>query len=103
MLLSTVIFLLLFSSFSVAATPRLRRDPIHIPLLRRNYIRRGNKGDVSRYARVAAGLRRKYKYGSSLSRRGQSQDFDLTDDVRHMSGIPRPRFITHKDNNRVKI
>jgi hypothetical protein len=84
MLLSTVVFSLLFSSFSVAAAPPLRRGPIHIPVLRRNY---GDKGDVSRYARVAANLRRKYKFRSSLSRRGQSQerqDLDLTDLVRHV-------------------
>ena len=99
MLLSIVVFLVLFSSFSAAAVPPLRRDPIHIPVLRRNYIRRGDK--------VAAGLLRKYrkkrKHSSSLSRRGQTQDFDLTDQVRHMSGMARPRFITHKYNNRIKM
>jgi Eukaryotic aspartyl protease len=59
--------------------------------------------DVSRYTKMAAGLRLKYKYSSSLSRRGQTQDFDLTDQVRHMSGMARPRFITHKYNNRIKM
>jgi Eukaryotic aspartyl protease len=80
MLLSIVVFLVLFSSFSAAAAPPLRRDPIHIPV-----------------------LRRKYKYRSSMSRRGQTQDSGITDHVRHMSGMVRPRFITHKDNNRNKI
>jgi hypothetical protein len=75
--LLSIVVSLLFSSFSVAAAPPSRRDPIQIPVFRRSHVLRGGRVDLNGYARVAAGLRRKYKYGSSVSRRAQNDGHRL--------------------------
>jgi hypothetical protein len=91
-----VVVSLLFSSLSLAAAPPPRRDPIHIPVLRRRHVRRGSPVDVNHYAGVAAGLRNKYNFGRSVSRRAQTAGIAITNQVRRMSGVARPRFITHQ-------
>ncbi|KAI0250116.1 aspartic peptidase domain-containing protein [Lactifluus subvellereus] len=73
MLLSIVVSFLLFPSQSVAAGsppgPPPRRDPLHIPVLRRRHVPRDRDAILDHYANLAAGLRGKYNYDSPVSRR----------------------------------
>jgi hypothetical protein len=105
MLLSIVASLLLFSSLSLAAAPPLlKRDPIHIPLIRRRHghERRDGLVDLHKYAGILTNLRVKYGYGhnSSVSRRA---DIPLTNQVRRMSGMAQHRFITYTNKYRPQI
>ena len=103
MLLSIVISSLLLCSLSVAVAPPLRRDPIHMPMTRRRHVRRGKLVDLDHYARVATRLRARYKQDLSVSRRAEA-DFSLTNQVRLISGVARPRFfISNTNNNRIWI
>jgi hypothetical protein len=82
MLPSIILSLFLFSALSGAAAPPSPRDPIHIPVLRRRHVRRD--GSVpDHYTQAAARLRKKYGYNLPVSRRAQTVDMALTDQVRH--------------------
>jgi cathepsin D len=99
MLLSIIIPLLLFPSLLVAAaSPPPRRDPVHIPVLRRRHVRSGGEADLGHYANLAASLRRKYKYGPPVSRRAQTADINMTNQVSCISDIARPHFLTRTNN-----
>ncbi|KAI0250106.1 aspartic peptidase domain-containing protein [Lactifluus subvellereus] len=80
MLPSIVVSLLLFPSLSVAAAPPPpRRDPLHIPVLRRRHVPRDGDAVLDHYANMAAALRGKYNYGPSpMSRRAQTTDISVT-------------------------
>jgi hypothetical protein len=102
MLLSTLLSLI--SSFlSVAAAQLQGRDPIHIPVLRRRHVRHRDQADLHHYAKLAAGLRDKYNYGPSVSRRAQTTDFILTDQVRRVTDVARPRLDHTCNQLRVRI
>ena len=93
MILSSLLFALsFFIPLSLALTTP-RRDPLHIPVIRRNDApRRGGEVDVDYYSSVVAGLRRQYKYDSPKpSRRGLTSDIDITNQVRR-SCIIRARI-----------
>ncbi|KAI0301043.1 aspartic peptidase domain-containing protein [Multifurca ochricompacta] len=76
MLPSIIISLALFTSLSIAAAPP-RREPLHIPVLRRRHVARGQEADLVHYASVSAGLKDKYNF-SPLSRRAQTTDVGIT-------------------------
>ncbi|KAH9961535.1 aspartic peptidase domain-containing protein [Russula dissimulans] len=76
MLPSIILALPLLVLSSVAAVPPVRRDPIHVPFLRRSV---RHDGDLSRYAAAADHTRKKFGYSiSSPSRRASSADVGLT-------------------------
>jgi aspartyl protease len=85
-MLPSIIFAIALSlPFSVAAVPPRRGEPLHIPILRRrSNVRRQDPVDTDHYAAVSSGLRGKYRIGSSssLSRRGQTTDIGITNQVR---------------------
>ncbi len=84
MLPSILIVLSLFAPLSLAVVQPVRRDPLHIPISRRNHPRRDGEADVDHYATVAAKMRHKYKFGSLReSRRSQTSDIGITNEVRH--------------------
>ncbi len=85
MLPSIIFAIALFLPFSVAAVPPRRDEPLHIPILRRrSNVRRQDAADTDYYAAVSSGLRGKYGIGSSssLSRRAQTTDIGITNQVR---------------------
>ncbi|KAI0250122.1 aspartic peptidase domain-containing protein [Lactifluus subvellereus] len=74
MLLSIVVSLLFFPSLSVAAaSPPPRREPLHIPVLRRRHEPRDGDAVLDHYANLAANLRGKYNYGPPVSRRARAK------------------------------
>ncbi|KAH9053219.1 acid protease [Lactarius vividus] len=78
MLPSILFALSFFGPLSLAVVPP-RRDPLHIPVTRRNHARRGEEADTAHYSAVLAGLRHKYKYDSpGPSRRAQTTDLGIT-------------------------
>ena len=92
-MLSSILFALsFFIPLSLTLAPP-RRDPLHIPVIRRNHApRRGGEVDVDYYSGVVAGLRAKYKYDSPKAlRRAQTSDLAITNQVRH-SCITRARI-----------
>jgi hypothetical protein len=97
MLLSIVISLLLLCSLSEAAAPRLRRDPIHMPMTRRRHVRRGDSLDLDYYTKAATSLRARYRYDRSVSPR-DTEDIALINLVGLMSGVARPHFIISNTN-----
>ena len=96
MLLSIFVSLLLFPLFSVAAaSPPLRRDPLHIPVLRRRHVRSGGEVDLRHYANLATSLRSKYNCGPPVFRRAQTADISITNQASYIwSGSARPHFLT---------
>ena len=92
-MLSSILFALsFFIPLSFTLTPP-RRDPLHIPVIRRNNVpRRGGEVDVDYYSGVIAGLRKKYKFDSpKASRQAQTVDINIINQVRH-SCITRARI-----------
>ncbi|KAI9437532.1 acid protease [Lactarius indigo] len=78
MLPSILFALSFFAPLSLAVVPP-RRDPLHIPVIRRNHARRGEEADTAHYSAVLAGLRHKYNYDSpGVSRRAQTTDIGIT-------------------------
>lgn len=78
MLPSILFALSVFVPLSLAAVPA-RRDPLHIPVIRRRHARRGEEADVIHYSAVSAGLRHKYNFDSlGTSRRAQTTDIGIT-------------------------
>ncbi|KAH9017309.1 acid protease [Lactarius pseudohatsudake] len=78
MLPSILFALSFFGPLSLAVVPP-RRDPLHIPVTRRNHARRGEEADTAHYSAVLAGLRHKYNYDSpGASRRAQTTDIGIT-------------------------
>ncbi|KAH8995236.1 acid protease [Lactarius hatsudake] len=78
MLPSIFFALSFFAPLSLAVVPP-RRDPLHIPVTRRNHARRGEEADTAHYSAVLAGLRHKYNYDSpGASRRAQTTDIGIT-------------------------
>ncbi|KAI0250118.1 aspartic peptidase domain-containing protein [Lactifluus subvellereus] len=71
MLLSIVVSFLLPSLSVAAGSPPgpPRRDPLHIPVLRRRHVPRDGDAILDHYANLAAGLRGKYNYDRRVSRR----------------------------------
>lgn len=79
MLPSIIFALALFVSYSVAAVPPRRREPLHIPVLRRQNVRRSGTADLDRIAASAQATKQKFGItSSSLSRRAQTTDIGIT-------------------------
>ncbi len=82
MLPSIIFALALFVSYSVAAVPPRRREPLHIPVLRRQNVRRSGTADLDRVAASAQATKQKFGItSSSLSRRAQTADIGITNQV----------------------
>lgn len=79
-MLPSIIFpLALFVSYSVAAAPPRHREPLHIPVLRRQNARRSGTADLDRIAASAQATKDKFRLtSSSLSRRAQTTDIGIT-------------------------
>jgi hypothetical protein len=101
-MLPSIIFVLALSlPFSVAAVPPRRDEPLHIPLIRRRSNVRRQGVDLDHYAALSSNLRGKYGIGSSSpSRRAQTTDIGITNQVRFSSttdsGDPLTLFNTTK-------
>jgi hypothetical protein len=102
-MLSSIIFVLALSfPFSVAAVPPRRDEPLHIPLIRRrsNVRRESDRVDLDYYAAVSSSMRQKYGFGSSSpSRRAQSTDVGITNQVRLPSTTDSGVRLTPSINN----
>jgi cathepsin D len=107
MLRSILVSLLLFSSLSAAAAPPPRRDPIHIPMLRRRNARRGTSdADLGHYANAANALRTKYNMVPQVSRRAaQTVAIPVTNQVRVSCRVWHCliSWLTHPNYKRVRI
>jgi hypothetical protein len=102
-MLPSIIFVLALSfPFSVAAVPPRRDETLHIPLLRRrSNVRRDSDGvDLDHYAAASSALRQKYGFGSSSpSRRAQTTDLGITNQVRLSSATDSGIHLTLSINN----
>lgn len=82
MLPSIFLSLALFVLDAAAAAPPQRREPLHIPVVRRHSARRGGKADMDRFAAAAHRLKGKYGYPrSAVSRRATTTDVGITNQV----------------------
>jgi hypothetical protein len=105
MLPSIVVSLLLLPSLSVAAAPPPpRRDPLHIPVLRRRHLPKNGDAVLDRYANLASNLRGKYKYHPSVSRRAPTTTgISITNQVSCISSMaasfPNMQIIKESDTS----
>lgn len=104
-MLSSIIFVLALSlPFSVAAAPPRRDESLHIPLIRRRSNVQRNFVDVNHYAGVASNMRAKYNFApSSPSRRAQTTDVGITNQVRFSSATDSRVQLTLFNTTRAKI
>ena len=109
MLPSIIVALALSVSYSVAAAPPQGREALHIPVARRHNLRRGNGLiDEDRLAAAVKDLKKKYRHGSSHSRRAQSTDIGITNQVTSLSrttgaiGISVSWCVAHNYRTRIR-